>query len=190
MLTCAIAALTLGFAGPQSPIYCPATLEEIKGAPTISMEYAGTMFGTCCGNCDGPFTKDPTGLIAKAIKANKTVGVFEYDPVSGLKIEADKAKASSDYKAIRYYFAAADEKKTFDKAPAKFVADVKSEAYFCPVMEQPVTSKEAAGYSDYKGVRYFTCCTYCVKKFRSDPAKYAKNSAAAVKPLSVVVLTK
>ncbi|HVT11013.1 MAG TPA: hypothetical protein VHE55_01995 [Fimbriimonadaceae bacterium] len=190
MLTCAIAALTLGFNGPQPPLCCPSTLEEIKGAPAISMEYAGAMFGTCCGGCDTPFVKDPTGLIAKAIKADKTVGAFEYDPVTGFKVDPAKAEAFSDYKAIRYFFATADEKKTFDAKPTKFVTDVKSEAYFCPVMEQPTTSKDAAGYSDYNGVRYFMCCTYCVKKFRANPLAYVAKSAAAVKPLTVVVLKK
>ncbi len=170
------------------PLRCPATLEIIKGAPAASFEYAGAVFGTCCAGCNNTFQKEPQTLIANAIKAKVTVGTFEYDPITGLKIDAPKAKAFSDYKSIRYLFADVAEKKTFDAAPAKFIEDVKSEAYFCPIMEQDVTSKDAAGYSDYNGVRYYTCCTYCVKKFREDPAKYVANSAKAIKPLAAVAV--
>ncbi|MFI5386772.1 MAG: hypothetical protein ACHQ50_11705 [Fimbriimonadales bacterium] len=189
MLTIAIAAIAFGFAGPQPPLHCPATLEEVR-VPAITMVYGGATFGTCCGGCDAPFTKDPVGLIAKAVKANKTVGAFQFDPVSGLRIEAEKVVAFSDYKAIRYCFTSADEKKSFDAAPAKYVTDIKSETYFCPIMEQDTNFEEAASYADYKGVRYFMCCASCVKKFRGDPAKYVKNSEGKLKALAVVTLKK
>lgn len=190
MLTLAIATVALGFAGPQPPLHCPSTLEEITGTPAVTLEYAGSLFGTCCGGCDAPFLKDPAGLIAKAVKANKTVGAFEFDPVSRMKIDSSKAAAFSDYRSIRYYFADASEKKSFDASPAKFVGEVKSEARFCPVMSDAVDPKNAAGFGDYKGVRYFLCCDYCVRKFREDPAKYAANAAAAIKPLSAIVFKK
>jgi|SRR5579862_3156305 len=188
MLTTALVALALGPLGPQPPIYCPTTLKEVN-SPAITMEYAGAIFATCTRSCDAAFMKDPKGCIAKAIQAKKTVGVFEFDPVTGWKIDAAKAEASTDYKSIRYYFASADEKKTFDAAPGRYITDVKSEAYHCPVMDQDTTSENAASCADYKGVRYFMCCTVCVKMLRANPVKYMSN-VKGVKPLSVVILKK
>src|SRR5690349_17804308 len=102
MLTTAIAAIALGFSGPP-PMHCVLTLEDIK-SPAVTMEYGGAIFGTCCGGCDTPFMKDPKGLIAKAAKAGKAIGTFEFDPVTGQRIDAKKATAYSDYSAIRYLF--------------------------------------------------------------------------------------
>jgi len=174
----------------QPSLYCPSTLEEIKGAPVVTMEYAGAKFGTCCGGgCAAAFEKDPQGLIAKAIAAKKTVGVFDYDPISGWRIDPAKGVAFSDYKAIRYWFASTDEKKKFDQAPGRYIKDVKSESYYCPIMDQPTTSDNAASFGDYKGVRYFMCCTICVKKLRENPEKYMPE-VKDVKPLKVEVVKK
>ena len=44
----------------------------------------------------------------------------------------------------------------------------------CPVMKTTVVSaKKAAGFSDYKGVRYYFCCGGCKPSFDKNPAKYA-----------------
>jgi len=188
MLITAALTLAVGFSGPQPPLHCPATLEEITGAPAIKMEYGGAMYGTCCGGCDTPFMKDPKTLIAKAAKANKTVGAFEYDAITGNRIEPAKAVAFSDYKAIRYYFTSDAEKKSFDSAPTKYVDDVKSEAYYCPLMKFALDQRDSGGYADYKGVRYYLCCSTCTKSFRDNPAKYAETAKKAIKPLAVVTV--
>ena len=189
ILTSMVATLALGFIGQQPPTFCPATLEEVK-MPSITMVYGGTTFGTCCPDCQAPFEKDPAGLVAKAITAKKTVGVFQFDPISGLRIESAKALAYTDYKSIRYHFASKAEKKTFDATPAKFIGPITSEVYYCPIMDDATTFAEAASYADYKGVRYFLCCAACVRKFRTDPVKYSKVSPDKVKALQVVTLKK
>lgn len=44
----------------------------------------------------------------------------------------------------------------------------------CPVMNTVIASeKDAVGYQDYKGTRYYFCCEMCPPKFKSDPEKYA-----------------
>ena len=188
MFISAIAAIALG-AG-QTPLHCVTTLEDITGAPAVTMEYGGALFGTCCGGCDAPFMKDPKAAIAKATKANKAIGAFQYDPVSGGKIDGKKAAASSDYKAIRYYFANADEKKSFDAEPTKYLAEVKSAAYFCPVMNHATEPTKAGAFVDYNGTRYFLCCGGCLASFKKDPAKFAANAASATKPLVAVTIKK
>ena len=184
----AVLGLAIAMSGNQPPLSCPATLEPVTGKPAVTIEYAGAKFGTCCGGCDTPFVKDPASMIAKAVKANKTVGAFDFDPVSGKRIAGDKAAAYSDYKAIRYYFASIDEKKSFDATPAKFVGIVKNEAYFCPMTKEKTDAKTAGSFADYNGTRYFLCCSDCLAEFKKDPAKFAANAGAAVHPLTAVRL--
>lgn len=170
MLT-AIAALVIGL-GPQTPLHCVTTLESITGAPATTMSYGGAIFGTCCAGCDGPFLKDPKAAIAKAVKANKAIGAFRFDPVSGKSIDGKKTAAYSDYRAIRYYFASADEKKAFDAKPSNFVGDIKAESTQCPVSKEEVAADMAFGYKDVDGVRYYICCGNCAPKFNAEPAKF------------------
>lgn len=59
----------------------------------------------------------------------------------------------------------------------------------CAVMGSPIASeKKAAGFSDYKGTRYYFCCGGCKPAFDKNPAKYAKAAtppkAAAAAPAS------
>jgi len=44
----------------------------------------------------------------------------------------------------------------------------------CPVTGEVIKSvDDAAGYQDYKGMRYYFCCGMCPPKFKKDPDKYA-----------------
>ncbi len=185
----AMAALVLGFSGPTPPLYCPATLEKIV-EPALLVEYGGVIFGTCCAGCGNKVLKDPAPLVVEAIKNKKTVGTFEYDPVSQLRINGEKSPAFSDYRSIRYFFASAEEKKAFDATPSSFIKDVKSVAYFCPVQSKAVDSQSAGSFADYGGTRYFLCCGNCLKAFKADPAKFVANAASAVMPIKAIALKK
>ena len=44
--------------------------------------------------------------------------------------------------------------------------------YWCPVMSAPADSHVET--FDYKGIRYFGCCTGCAEKFAADPEKYVE----------------
>lgn len=47
----------------------------------------------------------------------------------------------------------------------------------CPVMKTTVASaKAAAGFSDYKGTRYYFCCGGCKPQFDKNPAQFALKS--------------
>jgi len=176
----------MGFSGPP-PIYCPSTLEKID-KPALLVDYGGILFETCCAGCGNKVLTKPGELLAEAIKVKKTVGQFEYDPVTGLKIDKDKAPVFTDYKSVRYFFNSAGEKKTFLASPTTFVASVTSVAYFCPVNKVANDAKSAGSFADYKGTRYFFCCGNCLKAFKADPDKYVANSAAAVTPLGAVAV--
>lgn len=46
----------------------------------------------------------------------------------------------------------------------------------CPVMGTQIASeKEASGFSDHDGKRYFFCCGACKPKFDTDPHQYVKH---------------
>lgn len=52
-----------------------------------------------------------------------------------------------------------------------------AEKLICPVMGSPIASEaKAAGFSDYKGKRYYFCCGGCKPAFDKDPAKYVVAS--------------
>lgn len=46
----------------------------------------------------------------------------------------------------------------------------------CPVMGTQIASeKEASGFSDHDGKRYYFCCGDCKPKFDTDPHQYVKH---------------
>ncbi|HVT11015.1 MAG TPA: YHS domain-containing protein [Fimbriimonadaceae bacterium] len=69
------------------------------------------------------------------------------------------------------------------------MTEVKSEAYFCPLMNFALDSKDVGGFADYNGVRYYLCCESCMEKFKKNPKAYVEKAATAVKPLAVAVVT-
>ncbi|RYG40772.1 hypothetical protein EON79_22015 [bacterium] len=93
-----------------------------------------------------------------------------------------EAAAVADYAGVRYPFGSEANKATFLKEPKKFTAVPKKEALYCPVAGEEVPSyAEAAGFYDFDGVRYFTCCPGCNGKMASEPAKYVANAKDHVK---------
>lgn len=43
-----------------------------------------------------------------------------------------------------------------------------------PVCGMMVDEKKAAGKSEYQGKTYYFCSDQCMRRFQSDPAKYAR----------------
>jgi YHS domain-containing protein len=187
MLTTLIA--IVAFSGTWPPLGCPSSHFAVK-KPAVIVEYGGALFGTCCDNCDEAFVKNPKDAMARAIRMEATIGAFQYDPITGLRIDGDKAATISDYKGIRYFFKSEKEKQTFDASPTKFVGAVKSEAYFCPVTKEPTRATTAGAYADYNGTRYFLRDGESLKRFKANPTKYTPNAASSVKDVVPVRLTK
>jgi len=167
-----------------SPITCPMTGEAV-GTPAGLIDFAGTRYEMCCAGCPEGFKKDPAAAIkaAKAKDKDKTYGIFLFDPISNARIDAKAAKASSDYKSTRYYFATADEKTTFDADPKKYAAKApKKEVLYCPVAGHAIKGYAAAGgFIDIDGTRYYTCCTNCLAKLKADNTLASKAPADQVK---------
>jgi YHS domain-containing protein len=187
MLTILIA--IVASSGTWPPLCCPSSHFAVK-KPAVIVEYGGALFGTCCDTCDEAFVKDPKDAMARAIRMEATIGAFQYDPITGLRIHGEKAATISDCRGIRYFFMSEKEKQTFDVDPTKYVTAVKSEAYFCPVSKQETLPTTAGAYADYNGTRYFLRDGESLKRFKANPTKYAPNAASAVKDVIPVRLTK
>ncbi len=95
------------------------------------------------------------------------------DPVCGMEVQKDKAKATYEYKDKTYYFCSTGCKEKFAKDPESFLKS-QDEKIICPVMGNEVKDPEKAASSEYKGKTYYFCCAGCKPKFDADPEKYIK----------------
>lgn len=179
-----IASLSLGVAHfDDKPIKC-AVMGSATNAKSMSLEYEGAKYPMCCGGCPAAFTKDPGQYIEKAAKSDTTIGVFMFDPVSGVKLDWEKTTVSTDVKGMRYGFANEGELKTFKAESDKFIKTPKKESLTCANSGEKIDAYSAAGgYMDYKGVRYYFCCPDCLAAMKKDPeAVVAKGKAVVAEP--------
>ena len=169
----------------QSPqanqLTCPVLGEAIP-ANAPSLEYAGLRVSFCCAGCDEKFAKNPTEYLKQADEEKKTVAISLFDPVSGTRLNLDKAAEIMDFKGVRYPFASKANHDEFMAFPGLFTETPEKESLTCPVMKNDVASySAAAGYADFKGVRYYFCCDGCDANFKKDPEKYIDAVASKVR---------
>ena len=187
IITTIAAALTMGLVtiDDEKPLSCP-----IMGGPVSAgatpMEYAGSLYGFCCGNCEAKFAGDPKAAVKASKNGKKTVATFLFDPVTQKRIKAKKAKASTDYQGTRYYFSSEENKTKFVSKSKKYAKVPAKESMTCPVMGTKIKSySKADSYADHDGVRYYICCAGCVKPMASDPKKYAGKNVGAPAVITV-----
>ncbi len=68
------------------------------------------------------YMHESMGRFADSLAGGVVVAI---DPVCKMKVEEDKAAATSEYKGKKYYFCAAGCKKAFDQDPEKYLAEKK-----------------------------------------------------------------
>jgi len=99
------------------PLVCP-----VMGGDTTAKnphtDRAGIRYFYCCPMCKGAFENNAKTIIASAQKRGGTFGLSLTDPITNHRINPAQAKASTDYKGIRYLFTSKASKATFDKAHA------------------------------------------------------------------------
>ncbi len=185
MLIATIASIVMA----QAPLSCAVMGSPVKGKGSGSYDYNGARYTMCCAGCNGMFEKSADKYVKQAVEKKWTIGTFLYDPTTGVKIEAKDAKGTSDFGGLRYHFASADAKKTFDANPKKFATQPKKEALWCPVMNHGIADYTKAGaYVDQGDTRYYLCCGGCLGKMKDKPAEYAAkvaNKVTAPKVLAV-----
>lgn len=183
MITSLIASLVVIAAAPADALSCPVMGEAVP-AGAKGVDFAGVRYLMCCAGCDTTFAKD-TAKYTKA-KEGKTIGMSLFDPVSGTRVDAKKAKGPLDYKGVRYYFASDANAATFKGDSAKYGKAPEKEVLYCPVMKHGIENYDTAGsYMDYENVRYYLCCGDCLAAMKKDPAGFAKGVSDKVAKPSV-----
>lgn len=165
----AFTAMALG----QTPaLKCPVMGSAVAPSSPV-VEFNGSRFQFCCAGCDSNFAKSPGAFLKTQRGAKNTVGVFLFDPVSRLRLDVDKAKATADFESIRYPFQTEENRKAFLANPKKYATIPSKEALYCPVGKEAVPSySKASDYVDHEGVRWYMCCAGCGGPFEKDPKKY------------------
>ena len=187
MLTATIVmAASMAVSNFENDNFCP-----VMGSPAkmegVAVEYKGASYKFCCAGCVDMFNKEPDKWIKKTAEKDMVAGTFLFDPVTGNSIKAKKAKASMDYKGIRYHFSSEENLALFKADPKKFTAVPAKEQLHCPVMDSPVANyTKASGYVDHNGVRYYMCCGGCQPAFAKDPKKFSGDSDGK-KPAAITV---
>jgi YHS domain-containing protein len=149
-----------------------------------AFEYGGAKYTVCCGGCAPAFKAQPKKY---ATNDKATVGEFLFDPVSGARLDWSKtALPSTDYKGLRYRFASKENQAIFAKEPAKFTKTPEKESLVCPISGEDIDgTSNAAGYVDFKGVRYYVCCTGCLPELKEATEKYATTGKGKPTPVAV-----
>jgi len=171
---------------PVAPLHCVVTAEDVS-KPAAILNFNGVRYVTCCLNCAGKFKNDPQAVV-KASKSNGAlIGESLFDPTTGARIDGKKAVASSDFEGVRFYFASAEGKKSFDAEPKKWSARPEKELVFCPIMGHALKSvSEAGGYVDVKNVRYYVCCGDCLAEAKKSTASIATKFESKAAKSAVV----
>jgi len=165
----------------EETVKCPVSGKEIKKSEAkATYEYEGKTYYFCCENCKDAFMKDPEkyahqeGGKSGAMHAHHEAEAEVVDPVCGMKINRDEAKATHEYEGKTYFFCTEGCKEKFVKNPGKYVQDVE-EMVTCPVSGEKIAKSKAAASMEYEGKTYYFCCAGCKTKFVENPEKYVKR---------------
>jgi P-type Cu+ transporter len=123
---------------------------------------------------------------------------MERDPVCGMNVDTEKAKARLEHDGKSYYFCGAGCAKKFEQAPERFLSAAAPGAISrgaqtavaakppvaslpilasAPPVKDPVCGmtvdpQKAAGKVGYGGKTYFFCSTHCKARFEKEPEKF------------------
>ena len=173
----------------ETPLSCPVMPASNANFKGVKVDYSGVRVAFCCGGCDATFSSNPGKFLNGKDTKGKVYGYSLFDPVTMMPVVAEKAKGSTDYMGVRYYFLSEDNKAAFAKDMKKFGAMPKKESLFCPVSGEAIEGyAKAAGYADVDGTRFYLCCADCVPAFAKDPKGYAeKNKSKVTAPKAIKV---
>jgi len=135
------------------------------------------------------------------IRDDNNIGMekkMERDPVCGMTVDPEKAKARVEYAGKSYYFCSAGCGKRFEQAPEQFLSELtaattprgmdagtgtkpvvatlpilgaapRAKDPVCGMMVHP---QKAAGKCEHGGKTYFFCSARCKERFQQEPEKY------------------
>src|SRR6266403_1300869 len=126
---------------------------------------------------------------------------MERDPVCGMNVDPEKAKAKVDHGEKTYYFCSAGCAKKFEQTPQQFLSKatpaagshgsqiaaeakpamgslpILGSAPMVPMVKDPVCGmmvdpQRAAGKAEYAGKSYFFCSPRCKERLEKEPEKF------------------
>ena len=123
---------------------------------------------------------------------------MDRDPVCGMNVDPEKAKAKAEHGGKSYYFCSAGCAKRFEQAPGQFLSGVAPSAVSpgiqiataakpallalpilaaAPRVKDPVCGmmvdpEKAGGRVEHAGKTYFLCSPRCAERFEQEPEKF------------------
>jgi len=164
---------------------CPVSGKEFKKSEaTPKYEYEGKTYYFCCENCKDAFIKDPEKYTIKEepeghmhhqmeerteehaghMHAEQDKNGMVVDPVCGMELKKEDAKATYEHNGKTYYFCTEECKDKFVKEPGNYIrAD--EDIVTCPVSGESFNKSEFTESIDYEGKTYYFCCLGCKEKY-------------------------
>ena len=115
-----------------------------------------------------------TYLSAAVQEVDRTTPKVAIDPVCGMEVEIEKAKASYEYEGQMIYFCCNGCKLTFSKNPEQYIPQ-EPKAAIDPVCHMEVDIAMAQYSSEYEGEFYYFCCPGCKLTFDKNPQTYLEQ---------------
>lgn len=178
---------------PSYPLeQCPVSKEKLgdMGEP-VNHVHEGRLVRFCCKTCIKEFNTDPAPVLKQideaVIKAQKASYPLTKCPVSGKELSAASTALDFVHGTRLVRFCSKDCVASFQKGPAKYMAQVdqaliETQKKTYPLTTCPISSKaiEGAGVDYLYGTRLVRfCCPKCPDAFLKDPAKtFAQLDAA------------
>ena len=102
------------------------------------------------------------------------------DPVCGMQVDPEKAKARTSYGGQDYFFCCDGCREKFEREPEKYLEiSVEATDAVCGMSVDP---SSAAHRYEHRGVEYLFCCSGCREKFAATPQKYLGTGSVDDEP--------
>ena len=140
-------------AGAAKDPVCGMTVDPAKAK--ASCEHGGITYYFCCQGCLGKFQSNPAQYLARIGAAVPADEKKATDPVCGMKVDPQKARASTTHAGVTYYFCCQGCLNKFQADPGKYLqktsppaesarsASTASGMYICPM--DPEVRQEGPG---------------------------------------------
>ncbi|HKN88048.1 MAG TPA: heavy metal translocating P-type ATPase [Nitrospiraceae bacterium] len=107
------------------------------------------------------------------------------DPVCGMTVDPAHAAGSHQHAGKAYYFCNVSCLNRFKADPSRYLEPAAAiGSHKDPVCGMDVEPSHAAGSVEHKGQTHYFCSEHCIKKFTSDPERYAGASSFGLSRLS------
>ncbi len=179
---------------PSYPLEkCPVSGRALGGGEPVNFVHEGRLVRFCSKDCIKEFPKDSAAILKQideaVVKAQKASYPLMRCPVSGKELASTSAPFDYVYGTRLVRFCSKDCVQTFQKDPARVMAqidkaliDAQKKTY--PLTTCLISSKtiEGEGVDYLYGTRLVRfCCPKCPEAFLKDPAKHLAQLEAAAK---------